>query len=175
MKWTGGPIVAVSKLVSWHSGKIENGNINKVRELTLGTNLFSLTEYWNSIQKKINCNYTVTHLSDEKWMDSPLFPIAKSFGSSWVYLDTLEKKLKWLSIDHEPISKKNNQRNIPKSLRFNVLKRDNFTCQYCGRKPPDVELHVDHIIPWSKVREHNEENLRVACADCNLGKRDKLL
>jgi len=175
MKWTGGPIVATSKLVSWHSGKFENGNINKVRELTLGTNLFGLTDYWDSVSIKGNGNYTVTHLTDEKWIDNILYPATKSFGSSWVYLDTLEKKLKWLSLDHEPIKEKVTGRTIPSRIRFNVLKRDNFTCQYCGRKAPDVELHIDHIIPWSKVKEHKIENLQVACSDCNLGKSDKLL
>lgn len=175
MKWTGGPIVAISKLVSWHTGKFENGNVNKVRELTLGTNLFGLTEYWKSVSKKENGHYTVIHLSNEEWIDNILFPIAKSSGSSWVYIDTLEKKLKWLSIDHEPVTEKETGRSIPSRLRFNVLKRDNFTCQYCGRKAPDVELHIDHIIPWSKVKEHKIENLQVACSDCNLGKSDKLL
>ena len=40
--------------------------------------------------------------------------------------------------------------NVSKSLRFKVLNRDNFTCQYCGRKPPKVKLHIDHINPKSK-------------------------
>ena len=66
-------------------------------------------------------------------------------------------------------------RTIPKSLRFEILKRDSFTCQYCGRSAPNVTLHIDHIIPWSKVKEHKIENLQVACSDCNLGKSDKLL
>jgi 5-methylcytosine-specific restriction endonuclease McrA len=32
---------------------------------------------------------------------------------------------------------------------------------------------VDHIIPWSIVKEHKIENLVTACAECNLGKSDK--
>ncbi len=32
-------------------------------------------------------------------------------------------------------------------LRFDVFKRDAFTCQYCGKKAPDVVLHADHIKP----------------------------
>ena len=175
MKWTGGPIVAKSKLVSWHSGTFSSGNINQLRELTLGTNLFGLTEYWKSVSDKGSGKYTVIHLSEERWMETLLFPIEKSYGSSWIYLDTLEKKLKWLSIDHEPIVEKNLRRSIPAGMRFNVLRRDNFTCQYCGRSAPDVELHIDHVIPWSKVKEHKIDNLKVACSDCNLGKSDKLL
>ncbi|MCK4795228.1 MAG: HNH endonuclease [Desulfobacteraceae bacterium] len=39
---------------------------------------------------------------------------------------------------------------ISKKLRFEVFKRDSFTCQYCGRKSPDVLLEIDHIKPVSK-------------------------
>ena len=55
-------------------------------------------------------------------------------------------------------------------LRFDILKRDNYTCRYCGRSAPDVELHVDHIIPRAKGGLSKPENLTVACVECNLGK-----
>lgn len=55
-------------------------------------------------------------------------------------------------------------------LRFEVFKRDRFTCQYCGRTPPDVLLHVDHIVPRAEGGPDDPENLRTACQDCNLGK-----
>ena len=64
---------------------------------------------------------------------------------------------------------------ISKSLRFKVLNRDNFTCQYCGRKPPEVKLHVDHIVPSSKNGYTRIDNLITACQECNLGKSDKEL
>jgi 5-methylcytosine-specific restriction endonuclease McrA len=41
-------------------------------------------------------------------------------------------------------------------LRFTILKRDNYSCRKCGRSPakdPNIVLHVDHIIPWSKDGE----------------------
>jgi 5-methylcytosine-specific restriction endonuclease McrA len=56
--------------------------------------------------------------------------------------------------------------------RFRILKRDKFTCQYCGRKAPFVTLHVDHIIPSSKGGTSEDQNLTTACQDCNLGKSD---
>jgi len=56
-------------------------------------------------------------------------------------------------------------------VRFEVLKRDNFTCQYCGRKSPEVELEVDHIEPYSKTKDNSMENLITACKDCNRGKK----
>ena len=42
---------------------------------------------------------------------------------------------------------------ISKKLRFEVFKRDSFTCQYCGKSAPDVILHVDHILPVKKVEQ----------------------
>lgn len=56
-------------------------------------------------------------------------------------------------------------------VRFEILKRDNFTCQYCGKKAPEVELEVDHIEPYSKTKDNSPENLITACKDCNRGKK----
>lgn len=66
-------------------------------------------------------------------------------------------------------------RNINARLRFKVLKRDNFRCCACGASPakdPSVELHVDHIVPWSKGGETEIDNLQTLCSKCNLGKGD---
>lgn len=62
------------------------------------------------------------------------------------------------------------RKSISKSVRFEVFKRDKFTCQYCGRSAPEVVLHVDHIQPVSKDGENDITNLITACAECNLGK-----
>ena len=59
---------------------------------------------------------------------------------------------------------------ISKKMRFEVFKRDKFTCQYCGRSVPDVILHVDHIKPVSKGGTNDIMNLITSCQDCNLGK-----
>lgn len=64
---------------------------------------------------------------------------------------------------------------IGKRLRFEVFKRDKFTCQYCGKKAPDVVLHADHIEPKSKGGADDLLNLITACSDCNLGKGAKRL
>lgn len=58
-------------------------------------------------------------------------------------------------------------------LRWRVLQRDRFTCRACGASPAltsGVELHVDHIVPWSKGGETVLENLQTLCSVCNLGK-----
>lgn len=61
-------------------------------------------------------------------------------------------------------------------LRWCVLQRDRFTCCACGASPaitPGVELHVDHVQPWSKGGETVLENLQTLCSDCNLGKSNE--
>lgn len=62
------------------------------------------------------------------------------------------------------------RKSISKKLRFEVLKRDAFTCQYCSAKPPKVPLEVDHIYPVCKGGKNNIDNLITACFDCNRGK-----
>jgi len=64
---------------------------------------------------------------------------------------------------------------ITKKLRFEVFKRDNFTCRYCGRKTPEVILEVDHVIPVSKGGTDDFENLVTSCFECNRGKGGSLL
>lgn len=59
---------------------------------------------------------------------------------------------------------------VSTKTRFEVFKRDRFTCAYCGRTPPEVLLHVDHIIPKVDGGPDDIENLVTACQDCNLGK-----
>ena len=63
-----------------------------------------------------------------------------------------------------------NRQPIPKKLRFEVFKRDGFSCQYCGRKAPDVVLHCDHIHPVSEGGKTEILNLVTSCEGCNLGK-----
>lgn len=59
---------------------------------------------------------------------------------------------------------------IPQRVRFEVFKRDSFTCQYCGRKAPDVILNCDHIRPVADGGENDPLNLVTSCRDCNGGK-----
>ena len=64
---------------------------------------------------------------------------------------------------------------VSKKIRFEVFKRDSFTCQYCGKKAPDVVLHVDHIHPKAEGGDDDILNLVTSCRDCNLGKGPRLL
>jgi len=69
--------------------------------------------------------------------------------------------------------RRNTPRNINLRLRFKVLLRDNFRCCSCGASPAknaEIELHIDHIISWSKGGETVIDNLQTLCSKCNLGK-----
>ncbi len=85
------------------------------------------------------------------------------------------------SDNDEPTTKNNTEhakikrtsRNISERMRFRILVRDGFACQSCGASPLKsrrVELHIDHIIPWSKGGETEDKNLETKCSKCNLGK-----
>jgi hypothetical protein len=64
---------------------------------------------------------------------------------------------------------------IRKSVRFEVFKRDNFTCQYCGSAAPDVVLHLDHINPVAGGGDNDIINLITSCQPCNQGKGARTL
>ena len=57
--------------------------------------------------------------------------------------------------------------------RQNIFKRDNYICQYCGKK--SKSLTIDHVIPKNKGGVDSWENLVSACVKCNLSKADNYL
>lgn len=61
------------------------------------------------------------------------------------------------------------------SMRYDVMRRDNFRCVLCGASAEDgVQLHVDHIVPLAKGGKTEISNLRTLCDRCNLGKGAKI-
>jgi 5-methylcytosine-specific restriction endonuclease McrA len=62
------------------------------------------------------------------------------------------------------------RKTLSAKTRFEVFKRDKFTCQYCGEAAPKVVLHVDHVKPVAGGGDNNILNLITACQDCNGGK-----
>ena len=62
--------------------------------------------------------------------------------------------------------------------RENVLSRDNYTCQYCGRSSTDGELErdeltIDHVYPQSRGGKTRWDNVVASCEECNLRKGDR--
>lgn len=69
----------------------------------------------------------------------------------------------------------NERKPLSKKTRFEVFKRDNFACQYCGATAPDVVLHVDHINPVAGGGDNDILNLITSCQPCNAGKGARTL
>ena len=69
---------------------------------------------------------------------------------------------------------KNQRRLMTPALRQQIMERDNYTCQICGKYMPDkVGLHIDHIVPIAKGGKTVPSNLQVLCSRCNGGKGSK--
>jgi 5-methylcytosine-specific restriction endonuclease McrA len=63
-------------------------------------------------------------------------------------------------------------RYIPFQTKMRVVRRDNYTCQRCGKHLQDNEVEFDHIIPHAKGGSCEEHNIRLTCYDCNRNKSD---
>lgn len=57
---------------------------------------------------------------------------------------------------------------VSKRIRFEVLRRDNYTCRYC--RSADSELTIDHVTPVALGGTDDPANLVACCKDCNAGK-----
>lgn len=73
------------------------------------------------------------------------------------------------------VPSRSRRKGLSQRLRFAVLERDGFRCRYCGRTPPDINLHVDHVIAVANGGDDDFGNLVASCADCNLGKSTSTL
>lgn len=94
---------------------------------------------------------------------SELYPMS-------VWVDYINSKLGF-----KKSIKTSSRKPLPTGIRLEVFKRDKGKCVICGRGPPEVTLHVDHIIPVSKGGKDTLDNLRTLCSECNLNKKDLLL
>jgi hypothetical protein len=63
-------------------------------------------------------------------------------------------------------------RYIPFQTKMRVVRRDNYTCQRCGKHLQDDEVEFDHIIPHAKGGSCEEYNIRLTCYVCNRHKSD---
>jgi len=55
---------------------------------------------------------------------------------------------------------------VTKEIRFEVFKRDSFTCQECGAKSPDAILEVSTVNPFYEDGYYDIENLLTSCFSC---------
>ena len=80
----------------------------------------------------------------------------KEIGGGWK-MPLVIRLLYYIKIPHK---------DIPLTRR-NIMHRDNYTCQYCGKKN---DLTIDHIIPRSRGGKDTWDNVTVACLRCNVSK-----
>lgn len=59
--------------------------------------------------------------------------------------------------------------------RYNVFRRDQFTCQYCGAQPGLSALTFDHVVPRARGGGTHWANIVTACGACNNRKADRSL
>lgn len=128
-------------------------------------------EYWNMIKtpvisSEIEC--IVQYISPKG---------KKEQSKTRVYpIEMIEDRYKQIQLKNERLSSRENKAKAERAkmsakLRYQILQRDGFKCQICGRGAKDgVKLHVDHIIPVSKGGKTVPENLRTLCDQCNFGK-----
>lgn len=78
--------------------------------------------------------------------------------------------IEWINAKED----KPQRKSIKPSLRFEIMKRDNYRCQMCGISAKDgATLEIDHITPVAKGGSNDTDNLQVLCRDCNAGKSDQ--
>lgn len=99
------------------------------------------------------------------------------FAVGWDWL--FERNRELAAIGYEATLReyhaKNQRRLMTPKLRREIMERDDYTCQFCGKRMPDeVGLHIDHIVPIAKGGKTVPSNLQVLCSKCNGSKGSKL-
>lgn len=171
-----------TRFASWNNALNQSGiEINEEKNVSIEKLFQNLENVW--IQKGSQPVYRDLASNDSKCTAGVY---AKRFGS---WRKALKAFVKYINEDDpeeilvdnanddtdsiNQTKKHKTSRNISDRMRFRILSRDGFTCQACGASPikeRGVELHVDHIVPWSNGGETIEENLQTKCKHCNLGK-----
>lgn len=61
----------------------------------------------------------------------------------------------------------------PRLSKINILRRDHFICQYCGKQGSKSDMNVDHVIPKSHGGKGTWLNLVASCKTCNHEKANR--
>lgn len=165
---------AIRKFGSWNkaleAAGLKTSNVLNVADEDLYKNILNLWEHLGRQPRRADLTNEISEYSQS--------PYNRRF-STWT--NALQNFVVWANGEElaapEATEIDNSQRKTGRDpslrLRFKVMQRDNFTCKQCGASPakdPSVELHIDHIIPWSKGGDTTFENLQTLCLPCNLGK-----
>ncbi|MCC7000920.1 MAG: HNH endonuclease [Gemmatimonadaceae bacterium] len=170
MKWSAGPVVA--RAVIQGIRQLPDCSPELLRTAVMGFGLAGRERYWSELPPRFHA--LAIYLRDEEWLQEPLVVTGRSHRASWIVFPDRKARERWMIapkvLKHAESRDSRGARTASTSQRFLVFRRDGYTCQYCGRRAPDVELHADHVVAWSRGGKTVLENLRTACSSCNLGK-----
>ncbi len=169
-----GATIAHTRFGSWNKSLIAAGlpliHENSISDERLFENLLILWQHFGRQPRRNELMHEASEFSQH--------PYNRRFGSWTAALAAFINYANGSAIDvpdtrvkYTPL--RSTGRDPSLRLRWHVLQRDHFKCCTCGKSPAvtlGVELHVDHIVPWSKGGETVLENLRTLCSKCNLGK-----
>jgi hypothetical protein len=108
----------------------------------------------------------VKEMMKSKYSGKDMHKIANDFGTTYnaIYRDIIH----YTYLDTDSPTRK-----ITKHLKARVLKRDNYTCQYCGFK--GVIMIAEHVIPYVKGGVGRDYNVVSSCDTCNMKKMSKVV
>jgi hypothetical protein len=165
-KYTSTTIIA--RFGSWNNAKkilkLETTNIESIPNEELFQNLIDM---WKLLGRQPKIGEMV--LPNSKYHYTTY---TRRFGSWVIALNTFITYVNSNNLNIE-IETKKTPRKVNLSLRTKILNDDNFICKKCGCADLS-ELHIDHIIPWSKGGETIIDNLQTLCKKCNLHKSNSI-
>jgi hypothetical protein len=160
---------------SWNAALLAAGldlsNEIQISDARLFENLLALWQHFGRQPRRRELSHPPSIISQS--------PYLRRFGSWSVALERFVAYANSPEAESETVTSssatgaKRTSRDASLRLRWKVLHRDRFTCQHCGASPAKtvgVDLHVDHIVPWSRGGETTMENLQTLSSRCNLGK-----
>lgn len=131
----------------------------------------------NAFEFRMTRNQTRYHQTNYARHPYQVSKVVNRFSCSYSDLMTRVEQLAQINYEMPLRSyhSSNQRKLLTKDLRKQVMLRDNYTCQICGKYMPDeVGLQIDHIIPISKGGKTVLSNLQVTCSKCNGRKKDKM-
>ncbi len=165
----------IRRFGSWNAALLAAGlslsNEIHISDERLFENLLSLWQHFGRQPRRSELTHALSTVSQS--------PYLRRFGSWTVALERFVAYANASEAESEAVGSfsattaRRTGRDPSLRLRWKVLLRDRFTCQHCGASPAKtigIDLHVDHVVPWSRGGETVMENLQTLCSRCNLGK-----
>ena len=171
------------KIIKRHKEKIEEWKMECQRKIEKSIlKKYRTKQYQKSLNDNIAYKFYLTRKQtrymQRDYVRTPykVVQTVDSFSCDYNFLFNRNEQLK--AINYECTLKEYNSKNqrklMTKELRQQIIIRDKYTCQHCGKYMPDeVGIHVDHIVPISKGGKTVPSNLQVLCSKCNGSKSNK--